>query len=120
AELAQRAGCEPPHRLFILEHQDDLAGTEGGLMQRRPVRPAISLPPRRASMARQVDAHAGALADFALHGQIAAGSPGEVADGAEAEAGAFSRSLGREEGLTRPRQHLRAHADAGIGDLEYR
>ena len=64
----------------------------------------------------QEDVEGGAAAEFAVHLDMAAGELDDAADGGQAEAGPFARSLGGEQGLEDACPDIGGHADAGVAD----
>ena len=68
--------------------------------------------------ARQVDREGGALAELAVHGNVAARGVQDARDDAQAQAGAVALVLGGEERLEKMGFGVFVHAAAGVGDLQ--
>ena len=115
----QRAGDEMPDRRFVLDDQD---GPRAALAVEAGAKNGCGSPP----MANSGGSASGrAIANVVptprwLSTRDAAAALGDDrVDGREAEAGALAARLGREVRLEEPRQHVRRHALAGVGETQH-
>ena len=117
AQLLQRLDDQRTHVDFVIHHQHH-AGAQAAvasLLKFGGGHVGVRLVPE---MARQVDAHRRAHADFRIHPDLAAGLPCETVDHRQAESGAHAHRLGREEGFEHALDHVRRHAGAGVGHAQ--
>ena len=113
-ETLHLGGDQATDRLVVVDQEDRQSRRFGGPRRRRG---GFGLQRRNRLLAAwQEERHRRPLSLAAFDPDGAAGLEGKTVHHREAEAGALSRALGREERVHRAQQNHRTHADAGIAD----
>ena len=108
-EAAEESNGEMAHADFVFEHEDRFGSGGRSFLGRFLVGRC-----RRRRDAGQKNTEGCAVAELALHTNLAAALPDDAVAGGEAEAAVAGLILGREEWLEKPRLHFVAHSDAVV------
>ena len=114
AQFAQSRGCMGADVIIVLHDQDRFIFAPARNPDRRLLRRRLLV----GIQARQINSDRRPLSHFAVNPHMAAGLLYEAIHLAQAETGAMSRVLRREERIEGSRERLRPHANTGVGDSD--